>query len=290
MLTRVWGCRGSLAAPGPDTVRYGGNTSCLEVRLESGDALVLDAGTGMRALGAAMAGDPDKPTTVHILLTHLHMDHLQGLGFFRPLFDPDLDVHVWGPSSPVNSLAERVAKYLSPPLFPVRLADIPARLSFHDAPEAPYPIGSATIRAAKVMHQGPTVGYRIEEYGRSVAYLPDHEPSLGIRLAQQPPAWISGYGLARGVDVLFHDAQYLNEEYPQHIGWGHSAIGHAVEFAHKAEVTKLVLFHHDPYHSDDDLEQVLGEARRQLQVDDDRVCLAAEGMTIVCDSEGVRVG
>jgi phosphoribosyl 1,2-cyclic phosphodiesterase len=289
MLARVWGSRGSLAAPGPDTVRYGGNTSCLEVRLDSGDALVLDAGTGMRPLGAAMAAEPSKPATLHILLTHLHMDHLQGLGFFRPLFDPDLDVHLWGPSSPVSSLADRVATYLSPPLFPVRLADIPAHLTFHDAPEAAYPIGSATIRAAKVMHQGPTVGYRIEENGRSIAYLPDHEPSLGVRLAQQPASWISGYDLAHGVDVLFHDAQYLDEEYPQHVGWGHSAIEHAVEFARKAEVGKLVLFHHDPYHSDRDLEQLLVEARQQLQVDDDRVCLAAEGMTIVCDPEGVRV-
>ena len=125
MLARVWGCRGSVAAPGEATVRYGGNTSCVEVRLESGHVLVLDAGTGMRPLGAAL--NATAGSELHILLTHLHMDHLQGLGFFRPLFQPGVDVHIWGPPSPVQTLAERIAIYLSPPLFPVRLADIPAQ-------------------------------------------------------------------------------------------------------------------------------------------------------------------
>ena len=122
---------------------------------------------------------------LHILLTHLHLDHLQGLGFFRPLFDPDLDVHLWGPASPVQRLAERIAIYLSPPLFPVRLADIPARLVFHDEPHH-IAIGSATVHAANVTHQGPTVGYRIEEHGRVLAYVPDHEPSIGGDLDHQP--------------------------------------------------------------------------------------------------------
>jgi phosphoribosyl 1,2-cyclic phosphodiesterase len=152
MQARVWGCRGSLAAPGPDTVRYGGNTSCVEVRLESGPTLVLDAGTGMRPLGVAIDHEPVEE--LHILLTHLHMDHLQGLGFFRPLFRSGADVHVWGPASPVQSLADRIALYLSPPLFPVRLGDIPAQVMFHDAPEEAVRIGSATIRAGKVTHQG----------------------------------------------------------------------------------------------------------------------------------------
>src|SRR5690242_12314000 len=123
MQARVWGCRGSLATPGADTVKYGGNTSCVEVRLESGDVIVLDAGTGMRPLGVAMqqAMQQAPPHELHILLSHLHMDHLQGLGFFRPLFTPGLEIHIWGPASPVQPLAERIAMYLSPPLFPVRL-------------------------------------------------------------------------------------------------------------------------------------------------------------------------
>ena len=160
MHVRIWGCRGSVAAPGADTVRYGGNTSCVEVRLASGQVLVLDAGTGLRPLGVAM--ERDLPSELHILLTHLHLDHLQGLGFFRPLFAPDLSIQIWGPASPVQGLEERIARYLSPPLFPVHLDDVASTVSFHDAPESAVTIGSATIRAAKVTHQGPTVAYRIE--------------------------------------------------------------------------------------------------------------------------------
>jgi phosphoribosyl 1,2-cyclic phosphodiesterase len=226
---------------------------------------------------------------LHILLTHLHLDHLQGLGFFRPLFQPDLDVHIWGPASPVQSLEDRIATYLSPPLFPVRLADIPARLTFHDAPEEAVSIGSATVRAAKVTHQGPTVGYRIEEAGRALVYLPDHEPSLGVHLLDQPSAWMSGYDVACAADVLFHDAQYGDDEYPHHVGWGHSCIEHALAFARKAEVGMVVLFHHDPYHNDDELEILLAEARRQWDGGEERVCLAREGLTLVLDAAGVRL-
>ena len=285
MQARVWGCRGSLAAPGPDTVRYGGNTSCVEVRLDSGPTLVLDAGTGMRPLGVAI---DHEPVELHILLTHLHMDHLQGLGFFRPLFRSGADVHVWGPASPVQSLADRIALYLSPPLFPVRLGDIPAQVMFHDAPEEAVRIGSATIRAGKVTHQGPTVGYRIEENGRALVYLPDHEPSIGVHLADEPSEWISGHDVAHDADVLFHDAQYRDDEYAQHIGWGHSATEHVMGFAHKAAAHSLVLFHHDPYHTDDELDALLVDARRRWDGAHEQVCLAHEGMMINLDADGVR--
>jgi phosphoribosyl 1,2-cyclic phosphodiesterase len=140
MRVRVWGCRGSVAAPGPDTVRYGGNTSCVEVRLASGHVLVLDAGTGMRPLGVAM--QDDLPVGLHVMLTHLHLDHLQGLGFFRPLFMSDVAIDLWGPASPVQHLAERIAMYISPPLFPVHLDDVPSRLAFHDAPACTSPTTS----------------------------------------------------------------------------------------------------------------------------------------------------
>jgi phosphoribosyl 1,2-cyclic phosphodiesterase len=287
MEARVWGCRGSLAAPGADTVRYGGNTSCIEVRLESGDVLVLDAGTGIRALGASLEHDPIDE--VHILLTHLHLDHLQGLGFFRPLFRPGVHVHLWGPPSPVQTLAERIAIYLSPPLFPVALADIPSTLTFHDASDDPVAVGSATVRAANVTHQGPTVGYRIEEGGHSIVYLPDHEPSLGVDLADQPPSWISGHALASGADILFHDGQYGDHEYPAHVGWGHSAIEHVMRFATAAEVRTVVLFHHDPYHTDDELDELLADTHRQWDTDHDHVCLAYEGMTVSLDTNGVEL-
>lgn len=279
MIARVWGCRGSVATPGPENVRYGGNTSCIEVRTGDGQLIVLDAGTGIRPLGVSMADDP--VTEIHLLLSHLHMDHLQGLGFFRPLFDPANTIHIWGPPSPVETLEARIAKYLSPPLFPVRLADIASTVVFHDAPEEPTAIGDATVVAASVTHQGPTVGYRITSPTASLAYLPDHEPSLGVVLADLDPSWISGYDIAADVDVLFHDAQYGDGEYPSHVGWGHSAVEHVVEFAKAARVGQLVLFHHDPYHDDADLDAIADEAQQLCGHAGPQLAMAAEGTTYV---------
>jgi phosphoribosyl 1,2-cyclic phosphodiesterase len=268
-------------------LRYGGNTSCVEVRGEDGGVVVLDAGTGMRPLGVALA--EEGLSLVHILLSHLHLDHLQGLGFFRPLFTAEREIHIWGPSSPVQSLAERIATYLSPPLFPVSLVDIPCSVEFHDAPEEPIAIGSLSVRAAPVTHQGPTVGYRIEEEGSAVVYLPDHEPGLGLELTDEPGDWVSGYHLAHGADVLLHDAQYSDDEYTRHVGWGHSAIGQVVSFARKAGVGRLVLFHHDPYHPDEELETLVEAARTLWGEDDHRVIAAWEGMTIALRAGEVSI-
>ena len=228
----------------------------------------------------------DPPVEIHILLTHLHMDHLQGLGFFRPLFTRGLDIHIWGPTSPVQQLSERIAMYLSPPLFPVRLEDVPSTITFHNASEEPVRIGSATIRASKVTHQGPTVGYRIEEDGRVLVYLPDHEPSLGSEFRDVPAEWTSGHDISRGADVLLHDAQYRDHEYGDHVGWGHSSISATMDFAQKAKVDRVILFHHDPYHTDIELEELLGEARSKWPGMEDRVFLAHEGMSIVLDEDG----
>jgi phosphoribosyl 1,2-cyclic phosphodiesterase len=274
----VWGCRGSLATPGRDTVRYGGNTSCVEVQAADGTEIILDAGTGIRPLGLRL--EAEQVTTVHVLLSHLHLDHLQGLGFFQPLFREGVDIHIWGPPSPTMSLRERIGVYLSPPLFPVSLSQIPSRLTFHDAPEEPWMLGSATIRALNVAHQGSTIGFRIEEGGRSMAYLPDHEPSLGVDLKTLGPEWMSGHDLAHEVDVLFHDAQYSEEEYPSHEGWGHSSIEHVVTFASMAKAKRLVLFHHDPLHGDSQLEVLLARARQLWTGPSDSLEPAYEGMEI----------
>ncbi len=258
MRVTLWGTRGSVAAPGPETVRYGGNTSCVEVRGAGGTLLVLDAGTGIRRLGATVGPEVGR---VDLLLTHLHMDHIQGLGFFRPLDQPGQEVHIWGPPSTTLDLRARLARYLSPPLFPVRLRDLPCRLTLHDVPPERFDIGGLRILAALVCHPGPTVGYRISEDTTSIAYLPDHEPALGVRRFPEESDWTSGFDLAAGADLLIHDAQYSPLEYTQRVGWGHSAIPHTLGFAAAARVKRLVTFHHDPGHDDLALDRLVMEAR-----------------------------
>jgi phosphoribosyl 1,2-cyclic phosphodiesterase len=255
----LWGTRGSLPSAGPENVRYGGNTSCVEVRGADGTLLVLDAGTGIRRLGVSI---PDDLERVDILLTHLHMDHIQGLGFFQPLYRPDLEVHIWGPPSTGLDLGRRLTKYLSPPLFPVPLRDLPCRLSLHDVPLDPFEVKGLRLRADLVCHPGPTAGYRVTENGTSLAYLPDHEPALASPGFPAEPEWTSGFDLAAGADLLIHDSQYTLAEYTEHVGWGHSAIPHTLAFAGFARVKRLVTFHHDPGHSDAMLDRLVDEARQ----------------------------
>ncbi len=258
MKVTLWGTRGSLATPGPETVRYGGNTSCVEVVGANGTRLVLDAGTGIRRLGAHVGPEAGR---VDVLLSHLHMDHIQGLGFFRPLDQPGQEVHIWGPPSTTMDLRQRLGRYLSPPLFPVRLKELLCDLSLHDVPLDGFEIGSLRISAMLVCHPGPTVGYRISENGKSIAYIPDHEPALGEPQFPGEQDWISGFDLAQGADLLIHDSQYSALEYPRRIGWGHSAIPHAVAFAARAGVKRYLTFHHDPGRDDAALDAMLEEAR-----------------------------
>lgn len=276
MTVKFWGTRGSLAAPGPDTARYGGNTSCVEVRGHAGSVLVLDAGTGIRALGQSLPADLRR---VDILLTHLHMDHVQGLGFFAPLYNPTVDVHIWGPASTTATLRARLMRYLSPPLFPVYLRELPCGLVLHEVPCERLPIGEFVLSSALVCHPGPTVGYRIESGAGSVAYLSDHEPALGARNFPESAAWTSGYAIAANVDLLIHDGQYNRDEYRDHVGWGHSATDDAVNFAKLAQVKQLVLFHHDPNRTDAEVDRLLTVTTARTQPPF-AVTAAAEGMTI----------
>jgi phosphoribosyl 1,2-cyclic phosphodiesterase len=260
MKLKVWGCRGSIPAPGPETTHYGGNTSCVQVTMDDGTTMVLDAGTGIRSLGV-MLGHCDGP--LHILLTHLHLDHIQGLMFFAPMFRPDSEIVIWGPASSEGSLLDRIARYISAPLAPVEVRELPCDLSFREAEPSEWRIGSATIRADSVTHRGPTLGYRIEADGGALAYIPDHEPGLGTPLADLEPEWISGFDLAADADLLIHDGQYTDQEYESHLGWGHSPLTDALTFAHRTDARRLLLFHHDPLHTDDflDVHAAMASAR-----------------------------
>jgi phosphoribosyl 1,2-cyclic phosphodiesterase len=276
MHVKLWGTRGSVPSPGPETIRYGGNTSCVGITLSDGSLLALDAGTGIRNMGLACR---DEPTRLHILLTHLHLDHIQGLVFFAPAFNPQTEIVIWGPASPEASLQDRIARYISAPLSPVEVRELPCDVSFRHCPETEWEIGPATIRAASVAHRGPTLGYRIEDAGSTLTYIPDHEPALGAAIDEIEDEWISGFALAHEADLLLHDGQYSDEEYPDHVGWGHSALSDSLAFAHRVNARRTLLFHHDPLHSDDFLDDLYRDARekwRGLGGADSELEMAAE--------------
>jgi ribonuclease BN (tRNA processing enzyme) len=240
-------------------------------------ALILDAGTGIKRLGDGL----DPRGELHVLLTHLHLDHVEGLRFFAPLWHRGAQVHIWGPPSPVYSLGERIARAFSPPLFPVDLGDIPAEITFHDVPDDAWELEGIRILAVPVSHPGSTVGYRLEHGGRSLAFIPDHEPVLGVDLADLEPEWISGHALADGADVLMHDSQYSEDEYADRVGWGHSSVVDAVRFAEKARAGRLVLFHHDPDRSDAGVDSLAQQAATLWNGNGGPPPVAAcEGMTI----------
>lgn len=272
MHIRLWGTRGSIPTITNETVKYGGNTPCVTVT--SGETLlVLDAGSGARIMSEQKFYENFKD--IHILLTHLHMDHIQGLGFLSPFYQPGLTVHMWGPSGS-TSLIKRLNKYLSPPLFPVRVRDFPSDLQIHEAPMKPFEIGPFKIKATYICHPGPTFGYRVSNGQNTLSYIPDHEPALADKHFPGDPEWTSGYVLAKDADLLIHDGQFSDQEYAGRRGWGHSSFTHALDFAELTRARKLVLFHHDPSHSDAELERIFAESNC-----DDRdfpVFLAQEGM------------
>jgi phosphoribosyl 1,2-cyclic phosphodiesterase len=272
---KLWGVRGSIPVPGPDAAAYGGNTSCVEVTTGDGCELILDAGSGIRALGTELEG---QCRHVHILLTHLHLDHIQGLTFFAPIFDPAVEVTVWGPAAAGEGLRERLARFISNPIFPVEIRDLPARVTFETVPQGTWEVGGVEVRAAPVAHRGVTLGYRLETDGASLAYLPDHEPGLGEDLDKAKSEWISGHALAADASVLIHDCQYTDSEYVKSCGFGHSRMTDTLAFARRARAERTLLFHHDPGHDEATLD-ALGE-QAASEYDAGAVEMAREGLAI----------
>ncbi|HZR96462.1 MAG TPA: MBL fold metallo-hydrolase [Gaiellaceae bacterium] len=273
---KIWGCRGSVPTPGPNTVTYGGNTSCVELDLGGDTGIVLDAGTGIRGLGVDLVERGVR--RIHLLLTHLHLDHVEGLRFFAPLWDERVELDLWGPRSTLSGLRDRLLRAFSPPLFPIDLRDVPARVRFHDLPGEPLRVDGVVIASSLVLHPGPTLGYRVETGQSTVAYLPDHEPRLA-GITGKHVEWISGGAIAHGADVVLHDAQYAERDYETKIGWGHSSVADAVAFSRAVDAGRLVLFHHEPSYSDHALEE-LEQRAADLMGDGPRPVLAREGMIL----------
>ena len=261
MRVKFWGVRGSTPVPGAAAAGFGGNTSCVEVTADDGTEVILDAGTGIRELGVALT---DRCRVIHILLTHLHLDHIQGLMFFAPLFDPSVEVTIWGPPSAQRPLHERLARFISAPLSPIEIRELPGQVKFEDATRSAWRLGELEVRSTFVSHRGPTLGYRLTAGAASLCYLPDHEPALGADLHNDDPAWISGYGLARAASLLIHDCQYDESEYRTRRGWGHSRISDAVLFASGTDCGQAMMFHHDPAHDDARLEAIGAEVEDEF--------------------------
>lgn len=251
MKINLCGVRGSFQTSEAETKDFGTRTSCTMVS-EDDDLLILDAGSGIQHLNAINFTSK----RIDILLTHLHMDHIVGLGFFSPFFTPGQEVHIWGPKTSSKTLRSRLSRYLSPPLFPVLLRDLPCDIVFHEIGNTEFKINHFTIKSNYIIHPGPTIGYRVTGNRSVFTYMPDHEPALGRAGIVANSKWISGFDLALNADVLYHDGQYTAEEYKTKKGWGHSCIEDALEYASLCKVKKILLAHHDPTHSDEQLHEM----------------------------------
>lgn len=277
---KLWGVRGSIPVPGPSTVRYGGNTSCVEVRAD-GEIIVLDAGTGIRGLGLDLEKEfGEQPIKVSLLLTHTHWDHIQGLPFFLPAYNKKNDIRVLGYEGAKAGFAAILSGQMETPFFPVSLRDLPSNIAIQELKDMEFKVGPVQVRARFANHPGVCAGYRLDTSAGSLAFFPDNEPYelLKVHLAERDQTSVrEARAYAKGekarlaeflreVDVLIIDAQYTDEEYKQHIGWGHGALSRVVSLALQAQVRKLILFHHDPAHDDDQVDDML-EAARLLVVE-----------------------
>jgi len=292
---RFWGVRGSLPMPGPSTLQYGGNTSCLEVRAD-GEIIILDAGTGIRQLGRKLIQEfKDTPIHVSILISHTHWDHIQGFPFFIPAYSQKNKVRIIGYEGATKGLSSVLSSQMESPYFPISMQQMPSHLHVEEIKDMEFKIGTVTVKATFLNHPGICMGYRLETSGGSVCYLPDNEPYSRLRTSPGPGAGQSYENLSyaqeqdekliefiRDADVLVMDSQYDATEYRAHVGWGHGCVDDVVALAVVANVKKLFLFHHDPDHDDAHVKRMADWAR-ELAV--------MHGATLEVDAarEGVEV-
>jgi phosphoribosyl 1,2-cyclic phosphodiesterase/DNA-binding NarL/FixJ family response regulator len=289
---KFWGVRGSIPTPGPTTVRYGGNTTCVEVRAD-GQIIILDAGTGLRLLGGHLLREFETQSIeMTLLLTHTHWDHIQGLPFFSPVYRPQNHLHILGYEGARHGLEVVLAGQMESPFFPIGLRDVPANVRIEELKDMSFNVGPVRVQSCFANHPGVCVGYRLFASDGSIAFFPDNEPhhdepgSTGVPGQPDTAARLFARNekqkiieFVRGADVLIMDSQYDCEEYKHHIGWGHGCFSQVVDLAIEAQVKKLFLFHHDPNHDDAKVAQLEAQARQLV---------AAKGSKL--DVEAAREG
>lgn len=271
MRVTFWGTRGSIATPGPSTVKYGGNTTCLEVQPE-GARIVLDAGTGIRRLGEVlMKSSGDDP--IHLFLTHSHWDHIQGFPFFAPAYDRARKIRIYGFQQAYDKLRTILTNQMESQFFPVNFSDLNADIEFIEITGEAYRIGDTWISAIENNHPGTSHGFRITEGKRSLAFLTDNELEPPVR----GTPWSQFLEFASGADLLIHDAMYTNEELEARRGYGHSSYLQTLDLALESGVRACALFHHDPSHDDDTIDRFVEECRQRIdERRADLLCVAAE--------------
>jgi CheY-like chemotaxis protein len=297
MRIRFWGTRGSIAKPGPSTVRYGGNTSCVEVRAED-TLIVLDCGTGAHELGQQIVAANPEPVRGHLLISHTHWDHIQGFPFFAPLFRAGSEWDVYAPRQRGKSLQEILAAQMQYTYFPVPLGELAATIRYHELTEGEFELGSVRVITRYLNHPAPVLGYRLEAGGVSVVYATDHEPHSRHHTSKKPDDGAAPVHaedkrhieFLSKADLVIHDAQYTLEEYPEHLSWGHCPAEWAVDFAVAAHAKRLALYHHDPSRTDRAVESLLTRCRQRAAnlPDGPEIFAAAEGQYLVVVRPGAE--
>jgi len=274
---KFWGVRGSIPTPGPQTVKFGGNTACVEVRAD-GQLLILDAGSGIRLLGLALNSEfRDHPQEVTLLITHTHWDHIQGFPFFVPAYRPQNKIRVLGFEGARRGIQEALAGQMESPYFPVALSEMPGNIVFEELMGTSFDVGPVHVTACRTNHPGASYAYRLDTSGGSICYMPDHETTADG--SGKKTAAVAKF--IRDADVAILDAQYTAEEYRNHVGWGHGCMDGVVRVARESRVKRLYLFHHDPSHDDEFLDKMLQRARRLAMGSGMRVELAREGEQVI---------
>lgn len=280
MYIKFWGTRGSIASPGPDTVKFGGNTACVEVVSTSGQRVVIDAGTGIRPLGDELV-QTGQPIHLTLLLTHTHWDHILGMAFFKPVYLESTVINIDGCPKAFWGLANVFDDRKGNGYFPVAFDELQARIRhLEKLPTGPLRLGDLTITGIETNHPQGGMGFRLQEPDHSLVFLTDNELTNDAALGKQPEDYAS---FARGCDLLIHDAQYLPEEIASHRGWGHSTYVDAVDLAILAGVPRLILFHHDPARSDQEIQEIEARARKLVKTRKSslKVSAAREGEVII---------